>query len=247
LYRLQGSEWTPLSRRYEAEVRTLAPFSGGLFCGGPFVEIDGHRAVGVARWDGGPTAVVVRDLAAIPTAAGICVAWHVDPAAAAGIVSVRPERADRGGRFASLGVFEAQSIERAPGAYEWTDRDVSPGIAYSYRIGLQQASGETTWVGPVAAVAAAVEFGISPIAIPTNGSHVRIDYGIAVAGDASLCVYDVRGRVVRRVAVARLTAGRYTAQWDRREEGGSRVASGVYFVRLRADSREAVRRIVLAN
>ena len=247
LYRLQGSEWVPLSRRYEADVRTLASFGGRLYCGGPFVEIDGHRAAGVARWDGGPTAIVVQDLAAIPTVEGVCVTWHVDPAAAAGVVSVRPERADSGDRFVSLGVFEAQSLERAPGAYGWTDRDVSPGAGYSYRIGLQEASGEITWAGPVAATAATVSFGIAPIVTPRHGHHVRIDYGLAVTGDASLCVYDVRGRIVRQLATGRLTAGRYTVQWDRHEESGSRVASGIYFVRLRADAREAVRRVVLTN
>jgi hypothetical protein len=211
------------------------------------VEVNGHRSAGIARWDGTPTAVLVQDLETSATDDGIRVAWHVASSAASGIESVRIERSQGDEPFVSRGTYDASSLERSPGAYEWTDREVTPGVRYAYRIGIQESSGEITWAGPVSATSAAVAWGISPIAIPRHGDAMRIDYGIPTAGQAALDVYDVRGRLVRQLAAGRLAAGRYTAHWDRTKEDGSRVASGVYFLRLQMDAREAVRRVVLAN
>ncbi len=42
-------------------------------------------------------------------------------------------------------------------------------------------------------------------------------------------VYDLHGRLVRRLVEERLPSGNYTATWDGRLSDGSRVASGVYF------------------
>jgi hypothetical protein len=247
LYRLQGNDWLPLSRRLDADIRVLAPFGGSLYCAGPFTEVDGHRSAGVARWDGGPTGVVVQDFEAASGNAGIRLAWRVDPTAAASLVSVRIDRAVDSNGFAPLGVFAARSLEWGAGGYAWMDRDVSPGSIYAYRIGLQEARGEMTWAGPVTATGASVAFGIMPVAIPHRGGSVRIDYGIATAGDATLAVYDVRGRLVRQLASGHMMSGRHSAQWNRAGEGGSPVASGIYFVRLQAAARESVRRVVLAN
>ncbi len=54
-------------------------------------------------------------------------------------------------------------------------------------------------------------------------------------GDSShvaLTVYDVSGRVVRRLLDSPLTPGRHEIEWNRRTDGGARVASGCYFYAL---------------
>jgi hypothetical protein len=63
-----------------------------------------------------------------------------------------------------------------------------------------------------------------------------------VARDArvSLAVYDLRGRKVADLVDTRYAPGRYTARWD-----GSRLASGLYFVRFVSPDGEKTARVIL--
>ena len=61
---------------------------------------------------------------------------------------------------------------------------------------------------------------------------------------ATIRVYDVTGRLVRTLVDDALPGGRHSATWDGADRGGSRVASGVYLVRMQADDFGATRKIV---
>jgi hypothetical protein len=69
--------------------------------------------------------------------------------------------------------------------------------------------------------------------VPPPGGHVTI------------AVYDVRGRRVCTVVARYTPAGRYLLSWDGLSEIGTRVSSGVYFVRMRGSGFVKTRRIVL--
>jgi hypothetical protein len=60
----------------------------------------------------------------------------------------------------------------------------------------------------------------------------------------SLRVYDVGGRLVRKLVDGSMPAGRHRVGWDGRDDSGSRVSTGIYFCRLRADGFEASRRML---
>jgi len=62
-----------------------------------------------------------------------------------------------------------------------------------------------------------------------------------------LAVYDVRGRKVRSLVSRPEAAGLREVRWDGRDDRGQRVASGVYFVRLRAEAEVRLGRVVLAR
>ncbi|MBD3367131.1 MAG: T9SS type A sorting domain-containing protein [Candidatus Eisenbacteria bacterium] len=63
-----------------------------------------------------------------------------------------------------------------------------------------------------------------------------------------LVVYDVGGRRVRELLDGeRLAAGPQTVSWDGLDDGGRRVASGVYFVRADVGGRAQVRRVTLVR
>ncbi len=68
---------------------------------------------------------------------------------------------------------------------------------------------------------------------------------VSDADDVRLEVFDVRGRAVRALAAGPRAAGRHVVAWDGRGEGGTRLAAGLYFARLRAGGDEAVQRVVL--
>jgi hypothetical protein len=63
------------------------------------------------------------------------------------------------------------------------------------------------------------------------------------ADAASIRLFDVTGRLVRTLWLARAASG--TAQWDGRDENGRLVPAGLYFARLLGGSLHAQTRIVL--
>jgi len=61
----------------------------------------------------------------------------------------------------------------------------------------------------------------------------------------SLAVYDVSGRVVRRLIEEPRAPGRYRIAWDGKDGGGRRAASGVYFARLSAGGSTVCRKMLI--
>lgn len=91
------------------------------------------------------------------------------------------------------------------------------------------------------------------------GSATSIDFAVpAVSGAAppggrpgdpaarvTLAVYDVSGRIVRRLVDDARAAGEYRIEWDGRDEGGRSAASGVYFARLFAGGISVSRKMLI--
>ena len=94
---------------------------------------------------------------------------------------------------------------------------------------------------------------VYPLAIHPNapnpfGGHT--DFGIEVTGMApvSVTVYDVRGRVVRRLVQGqRYGAGMYRLSWDGRGDSGSLAPKGVYLVELTEGTRRTVRKMTVVR
>ena len=77
-----------------------------------------------------------------------------------------------------------------------------------------------------------------------------IPYQLANPSDVVISIYDGRGQVVRQLALGHQPAGYYThrsraAHWDGRNDFGERVASGLYFYHLRADTLSLLRKMVI--
>ena len=81
---------------------------------------------------------------------------------------------------------------------------------------------------------------------PFLGS-ARFDFSLAEAGSARMEVFDLSGRRVATIVSGILTAGRHTARWDGRDEGGRAVGAGVYLVRLTAGGRTFSARVIRAS
>ncbi len=77
----------------------------------------------------------------------------------------------------------------------------------------------------------------------TGGTTIR--YELAAAGQVSLAVYDVAGRIVRNLVNAQRAAEVHTAEWDGRDDQGHLVSNGVYFYKLEAPGVSETRRMVL--
>jgi len=62
---------------------------------------------------------------------------------------------------------------------------------------------------------------------------------------ATLKVYDLRGRLVRTLVDAECQPGNYSVFWDGRDEKGQQLSSGVYLYRMRAGDFTQTRKMVL--
>jgi hypothetical protein len=134
------------------------------------------------------------------------------------------------------------------------DRGAVPGESYHYLFSVTL---------PADPGAAPLEFGpylatISPALARPLGVHVYPNPGrgptgvqLHVAGTAGerpvaaeAAVYDLAGRRLRTLHLGPLARGLTTLSWDGRDERGGALAAGVYLLRLSAEGRSAVARIV---
>jgi hypothetical protein len=63
-------------------------------------------------------------------------------------------------------------------------------------------------------------------------------FNLPRAGEAEIRIFDLRGALVRRVVGGMMPAGPTRLKWAGRDDGGRRVASGIYFYRLYLDGRQ---------
>jgi len=78
---------------------------------------------------------------------------------------------------------------------------------------------------------------------PFNAT-TQIDFRTS-GGNTSLAIYDITGALVKTLVDGSLEAGSHSIVWDGMDNGGSDVASGIYFYRLSNSGSENVRRMTL--
>jgi hypothetical protein len=128
--------------------------------------------------------------------------------------------------------LDDSGIRNSGGLYWFLDSGYTPGEDYTYRL-IREKEGEFQ-------ILFEVEFRSSapkPMALsqnrpnPFNPSTI-IPFYLPEKGDVSLAVYDVNGRLVRRLVDEIRDPGHYNEEWNGIDDSGRRVSSGVYFCRL---------------
>jgi subtilisin-like proprotein convertase family protein len=77
------------------------------------------------------------------------------------------------------------------------------------------------------------------------GPGTHIGFGLPRAEDVELVIYNVQGRKVATLASGRHEPGIYTVEWNGRDSGGAKVASGIYFYRFRTATFDATRKMIV--
>jgi hypothetical protein len=72
----------------------------------------------------------------------------------------------------------------------------------------------------------------------------RVRFSLAADGPVRVAIYDVAGRLVKRIAEGVYSAGRYNLHWDGRDTRGRSVNAGVYFCRLETQDLSQTRKMV---
>lgn len=75
----------------------------------------------------------------------------------------------------------------------------------------------------------------------------RVEYQLSQNSEVTIKVYNLLGQEVRTLVDEFAAEGRYQVVWDGRGQGGRRVASGVYLVRLSAGGLAATAKMVLVR
>ena len=78
---------------------------------------------------------------------------------------------------------------------------------------------------------------------PFNPS-TTIQYGLPEDGHLTLVVYNMLGQRVRTLVDEPMRAGSYEIVWDAKDEAGSDVTGGVYFIRMHADDFSRCKKLV---
>jgi len=112
-----------------------------------------------------------------------------------------------------------------------------PPLTY-WDIGAHEFDPNTTGAGLVPPLA---RFGLNAYPSPAPG-QVHIGFELPDRREVEVTIYDPAGRVVERLFRGPLGAGRHDVPWF--GSGHGRAAGGVYFIRLRAGSDEAIEKLV---
>lgn len=74
---------------------------------------------------------------------------------------------------------------------------------------------------------------------------LQLELALPEAGPVTVKVYDLRGRLVRRLHAGSEPAGNLTLTWDGSDDAGHRMSSGVYWARVEATSGSLTQRVVM--
>jgi hypothetical protein len=141
------------------------------------------------------------------------------------------------GAYVHLSRPDAQFLVRADAVSAVYYRGVQ---VPSHRSGEFLVSGYTTGVAELPH--GALQLSVYPN--PFNPS-VQVSFVNPGRGLVRATIHDATGRVVKSLLSRSMDAGELKLTWDGRDDRSSRVASGVYFLRVRAGTTSATRKLVL--
>ena len=102
-------------------------------------------------------------------------------------------------------------------------------------------------ISSVPGAEAAAAAGIERVYPNPFNPQTTVSFSLAEPGPVTLEIYGVDGRRVRVLADDARAAGTFTATWDGRDDAGRRVASGGWFVRMRAPGVTDTRKLTLVK
>ena len=127
----------------------------------------------------------------------------------------------------------------------YTDRDAARGDRY--RLFAVNGLGQERLLGEAALLPAR---SLAAWPLPYKAGELTVSFGVAGGiggglGSAEVAVFDLSGRRVRTLASGAFESGYRTATWNGRDESGTRVPGGVYFVRAATGGEVAQLKLVV--
>ena len=156
---------------------------------------------------------------------GITGVWGVSVAASGDVDTVWSVPETRGGvtimipdwtRYETV-MLVAASLDRTGDDFEYAyTATYDPGLTGDDQVGRSIAAALITYPNP----------------FYLSGGPATVRYEVGRPGEVRLTLYNVMGRKVRTLVDGIHAKGAFTTTWDGKDDGGSRVASGVYLCRM---------------
>jgi hypothetical protein len=217
-----------------------------VYVGGAFETISGEPRSSLAAYEN-----------------GVLLDWTPNPDDDVYSIEVVGDLLYLGGWFSNVDGETRQrlcSIEAATGSVTNWIANTSPGAGVSSYSGMIFAYGQFVAIGSEPRNALAVFTNaatgiddtpaISPklnvLASPNPFTgNVSLSFSTRDAANVEVDVYDVAGRLVRRLHSGALPSGEQRLSWDGRNDAGIAVGSGAYFAKVRAGSQSASTKLLL--
>jgi len=181
--------------------------------------------------------IVATDLALVSSDARadrVALVWQGQHA---GDLTATVDRHRENEPWQSIGVATRDADDRL----RYEDRDVTPGERYAYRLGYTEGGSAQftaeTWVDVPSGAVFALE-GLRP---NPAVDAIRVTFSLPTASSATIDLLDLAGRRVIDREVGGLGVGRHVLRLD----SGERIAPGVYWLRLRQGTQQALARAVV--
>jgi hypothetical protein len=144
--------------------------------------------------------------------------------------------------------YERVTSSAVAAGARFVDRAVEGETSYRYQVagvspgGSESVLGEATVVTPEWAPLVTSFRGARPNPF---GRETELSFTVASKSRVRISIYDVAGRLVRRLTEAELPPGDHVLAWDGRTRSGGWVPAGVYFARAEIGNYTATKKIVL--
>ena len=163
------------------------------------------------------------------------------------------ERSEDGEAWCTVASYETHEALEGRGnasdraEYEFTDQNVESGRDYHYRISDVNTRGVITAHAPLTVRLDALPEGTMMDNAYPNPFNPRtfIAYRLAEDTDVNITVFDLLGRSVKELYSGRQPAGSYQVYWNGTGEGGFKVSSEPYVIRMRTESGMQVQKVML--
>lgn len=183
--------------------------------------------------------VVMARFEAISTPEGVALNWETATETNHSHFDVFRSESQNGG-FSKL---NTQPVRGEGKSYSFTDGAAVDGASYWYRLEAVDRFGVRQLAGNVSVT---VDARPKAFALAQNYpnpfmSHTAFRLDVPTPTDVSVRIFDATGRLVKTMANGLLNGGRYTYEWNGKDDSGNNVAAGFYF--LRAESKDFTRTV----
>jgi hypothetical protein len=138
--------------------------------------------------------------------------------------------------------------------YVYTDSEINQIGTYYYWLMVADINGSESFHGPIHVTYENTQPGIPNIPVFTELKQVypnpfnpntNISYVLAQPSDVLITIFNMRGQEVRSFDSKNVAAGSQKLTWDGKDQNGTSLASGVYYIRMQAGADSFFKKAVL--
>ncbi len=196
-----------------------------------------------------PIAVKLAALTANQNKNGVMIQWKTETETnTAGFNIYKSPEPESGRVRLNEELLPAKGNSVTGASYSFLDTGPAAGVYY-YHLEDIDLTGGSTIHGPVSVAVNKnpVEYSLEQNYPNPLNPATTIQYTLPQSGFVSIVVYDAGGRQVRQLVNGLKEAGTHFVEWDRRDDSGTRVSSGVYFYRMSAGTFEKTCKMIVLN